>query len=85
MKKVPKRLSWKNFIATPQSGATSFINYDDEKYILEVKFPDGVYHYFDVPQDVWEGFKDYIQAGGSSGKFVNTIIKPFYKYEKLED
>lgn len=85
MEKVTKRLSWKNFIATPQSEATSFINYDDKKNILEVKFPDGVYHYFDVPQNVWEGFKDFIEAGGSSGKFVNLIIKPYYKYEKVDE
>jgi hypothetical protein len=85
MAKEIKRLSWKNFIATPESGATTFINYDDEENILEIKFVSGIYHYFDVPQNVWKELKAYVEAGGSSGKFVNLIIKPLYKYKKLDD
>jgi len=84
-KDLIKRLSWRNRISTPESGTTTFINYDDEKNILEVGFADGDYHYFNVPQDVWEGYKTFIESGGSSGKFVNLIVKPFYKCEKLED
>jgi hypothetical protein len=84
-KEVIKRLSWRNRIATPESGTTTFINYDNEKNILEVGFADGVYHYFDVPQDVWKEYKDFVEEGGSSGKFVNLIVKPFYKHTKLED
>jgi len=84
-KESNKRLSRKNFIATPESNTTTFINYDSEKKILEVGFADGVYHYFGVQQNVWKEFKAFIEAGGSSGKFVNLIIKPFYKYQKAEE
>ena len=84
-KELVKRLSWRNRISTPESNTTTFINYDNEKNILEVGFADGVYHYFDVPQDVWEEYKTFVESGGSSGKFVNLIVKPFYKYQKLED
>ena len=84
-KKVLKRLSWRNLITTPESGTTTFINYDNEKNILEVGFADGIYHYFNVPQNVWKEYKIFIESGGSSGKFVNVIVKPFYKCQKLED
>ena len=57
----------------------------DEKNILEVGFADGIYHYFNVPQNVWKEYKIFIESGGSSGKFVNVIVKPFYKCQKLED
>jgi hypothetical protein len=84
-KELIKRLSWRNRIGTPESDTTIFINYDNEKNTLEVGFADGVYHYFNVPQDVWEEYKAFVESGGSSGKFVNLIVKPFFKYQKLED
>jgi len=84
-KQLTKRLSWRNRIATPESGTTTFINYDDENNILEVGFNDGVYHYFNVSRNVWEEYKTFVESGGSSGKFVNLIVKPFYKCRKLED
>ena len=84
-KELLKRLSWRNLITTPESNTTTFINYDNEKNILEVGFADGIYHYFNVPQNVWKEYKAFIESGGSSGKFVNLIVKPFYKYKKLED
>ncbi|MEP6595520.1 MAG: KTSC domain-containing protein [Ginsengibacter sp.] len=84
-KELNKRLSWKNLITTPKSDTTTFINYDKERNILEVRFADGVYHYFNVPPQVWEEYKTLVESGGSSGKFINFIIKPYYKYQKLED
>ena len=83
--KTFKRLSWKNLITTPGSGTTTFINYDEDKNILEVGFADGIYHYFSVPLSVWEQYKEFVDLGGSSGKFVNLIIKPNYDCQKLED
>ena len=83
MSNIFHRLSRKNLIATPGSDTTTFINYDKERKILEVGFADDIYHYFDVPSEVWKEYKEFVELGGSSGKFVNLIIKPEYKCEKL--
>ena len=84
MPKELHRLSRKDFILTPKSDTTTFINYDKEKRILEVEFTEGTYHYFNVPLKVWKNYKAVVESGGSSGKFVNLIIKPMYKYEKID-
>ena len=36
------------------------------------------YHYYDVPEDVWESFYD----SASLGKYFNANIKGYYEYEK---
>lgn len=76
-----KRLSRKNAIYTTRSsGTTVMVNYDTKEKILEVEFTHGrVYHYLKVEPRVWEEYKVIIKAGGSSGNFINTRIKPFYK------
>jgi hypothetical protein len=76
-----KRLSRKNAIYTTRlSGTTVMINYDAKEKILEVEFTGGrVYHYLKVEPLVWEEYKAIFKAGGSSGNFIKTRIKPFYK------
>jgi hypothetical protein len=83
--KILKRLSRKNLVATPNSGTTTFINYDNKTSTLEVGFVDGIYRYFNVPPEVWKQYKALVESGGSSGQFVNFIIKPAYEYKKFGD
>jgi hypothetical protein len=75
-----RKLSRKNLIYTDRSGTTVFVNYSESSQILEVKYrnENRVYHYYKVEPDIWEAFKKEIASGGSSGVFVNTVIKPFY-------
>lgn len=82
-----KRLSRKNAIYTTRSsGTTVMVNYDANEKVLEVEFTGGrVYHYLKVERRVWEEYKTFINAGGSSGNFINTRIKPFYKDLEVTD
>lgn len=74
-----KRLSRKNRLPTPGSETTIAINYSEELNILEVEFQGGIYHYLNVAPEVWEAYKSTVESGGSSGRFVNHKIKPFYE------
>jgi hypothetical protein len=82
-----KRLSRKKAIYTSRSSETTvLVNYDEKEKILEVEFTGGrVYHYLNVNPKLWQEYKDTLQAGGSSGKFVNTRIKPFHTYAEIAD
>lgn len=74
-----KRLSHTNAIYTPASVTTVLINYSFDLHLLEVEYTEGrVYHYTEVPSEVWEQYKAWIEEGHSSGQFVNKYIKPFY-------
>ncbi|MEA2583693.1 MAG: hypothetical protein QOF33_1778 [Thermomicrobiales bacterium] len=54
------------------------VGYDPNQRILEVAFKNGrVYHYFGVPQSVYEG----LMNASSHGKYLNDFIKPFYSYQ----
>jgi hypothetical protein len=78
------QLNRKNAVYTAQSGTTRMVNYDQKKQVLEVQFIEGdVYHYQHVPKELWKEFLAIIQSGGSSGTFVNKVIKPFYKFKKV--
>jgi hypothetical protein len=78
------RLTNKNRIYTRNSGTTIAVNYSPVARVLEVQFTGGeTYHYLKVEPEVWEDYKAIIQAGGSSGAFVNKRIKPFYEDVKL--
>lgn len=79
-----KRLGSSNAIPTSASGTTVLINYSFELKILEVEFTEGrVYHYKEVPPDIWEQYKSWVEEGHSSGEFVNKYIKPFYDAVQL--
>jgi hypothetical protein len=78
------RLNSKNKLTTPGSGTTVYINFSQERKILEVEF-DGAktYHYLEVETEVWKEYKSLIREGKSAGIFVNTKIKPFYDYKEV--
>ena len=61
------------------------INYSDTSHTLEVEYTGNrVYHYHEVNPLLWEEYKSVIESKGSSGKFVNTRIKPFYEDEEIK-
>lgn len=65
---------------TPESTCFSRVGYDSRNQVLIVVFRDSgaEYHYFDVPEDVWESFYD----SESLGRYFNANIKGYYEYEK---
>lgn len=65
---------------TPDSTCFSRVGYDSRNNVLIVVFRDSgaEYHYYDVPEDVWESFYD----SASLGKYFNREIKGNYEYEK---
>jgi len=79
-------LNTSNKTLTPISGTTAYIDYSNEKQILEVAFRGGhIYQYFGVDIIAWQEYKQVIDSGGSSGKFVNSKIKPIYlSYQLVE-
>lgn len=65
---------------TPESTCFSRVGYDSRNQVLIVVFRESgaEYHYFDVPEDVWESFYD----STSLGRYFNANIKGNYEYEK---
>lgn len=65
---------------TPESTCFSRVGYDRRNNVLIVVFRDygAEYHYFDVPEDVWESFYDSV----SLGRYFNANIKGNYRYAK---
>lgn len=65
---------------TPESTCFSRVGYDARNHVLIVVFRESgaEYHYFDVPEDVWESFYD----SASLGRYFNREIKGKYEYEK---
>lgn len=65
---------------TPESTCFSRVGYDSRNQVLIVVFRESgaEYHYFDVPEDVWESFYD----SASLGRYFNANIKGYYEYEK---
>lgn len=49
-------------------------------YVLEIEFQGGrVYQYFDVPQDVYQGFL----TSDSKGKYFNAQIRGKFPYHEI--
>ena len=66
-------------IAVSSSNIAS-IGYDDSQMILEVEFLNGgVYQYFDVPHETYDGF---INAG-SHGQFLWAYIRDVFPCQKV--
>jgi KTSC domain len=65
----------------PVSSSTVLsIGYDSASLTLEVEFSKGtVYQYFDVPQSAYEE----LLTAPSIGGYLNTMIKPNYRYTQL--
>lgn len=80
-----KRITVKR-LATPDSETTEYIDYSVKRKCLEVGFRGGrAYQYLNVEIERWEDFRRAILAGGSSGTYINTIIKPNYQFKALSD
>ena len=56
------------------------IGYDKDTEILELEFNNGgVYQYFDVPEDIFQGLK----SAPSHGKYAHSNIFGYYNYERV--
>lgn len=58
-------------IPTPESSRTKSVGYADQVLEIEFRSDDSIWQYSDVPELVWEAFRD----SSSKGKFFNNIIK----------
>ena len=56
------------------------IGYEEKSETLEIEFHSGgVYQYFDVPRNVYNG----LMSTGSHGRFFTSNIKGIYRYRKI--
>ena len=63
----------------PESSTIVRVGFDDEASILIVEFKtSGTYHYFDVPQHVYESMR----AAPSRGQFLAQNLKGQYRYSR---
>lgn len=68
-----------DFFDSPESSTIVRVGFDDEASILIVEFKaTGTYHYFDVPQHVYEA----MQASPSRGQFLAQSVKGRYRYSR---
>jgi hypothetical protein len=69
-------ISW---FESPESSTIVRVGFDDEASILIVEFQKtGTYHYFDVPQHVYEA----MDAAPSRGQFLAQNVKGQYRYSR---
>lgn len=62
-----------------ESSMISAFGYDESEKVLEVAFNrTGVYRYYDVPVDIFEGLRD----ASSKGSYMRSMIIDMYPYEK---
>jgi len=80
-----RRLYTSNALETPDSATTSKIDYSAKRRILEVEYSNGkIYHYHHVEPEIWDLYRKTVLSGGSSGQFVNYVIKPKYlEFERI--
>ena len=72
-------MAWETF-DNFQSSNIALLKYDSETWTLEVTFHGGsTYHYFDVPENIWDGLKN----ADSQGVFLNAQIKGHFRYSKV--
>ena len=58
------------------------VGYDPDRRILVLEYESGaVYHYFDVPENIFEE----LMKEDSKGRFVNYRIKPYYRYREIKE
>jgi hypothetical protein len=63
------------------STSVEWIEYDASARTLEIAFESGgMYRYLDVPATVY----DQLRAAESKGRFVNEVVKPRYRYARLQ-
>jgi hypothetical protein len=68
-----------NRIPVTSSNVVS-VGYDPNSQILEVEFKNNaIYHYFDVPQHIYES----LLSAESVGKFLHANVKGIYRYARI--
>lgn len=55
------------------------VGYDSNTATLRIAFHSGVYDYYNVPQNVFEGLLN----ASSKGKYHHAFIKNSYRYSKV--
>ena len=55
------------------------VGYDTETQVLRIRFYSGLYDYYDVPQDVFDG----LMNASSKGSYHAAHIKNCYRYSKI--
>ena len=55
------------------------VGYDGDSMTLEIEFNNGIYQYYDVPEDI---FQELINAS-SIGSFIHQNIKNNYSYSPV--
>ena len=55
------------------------VGYDMSTSTLRIKFHSGMYDYYNVPEDVFEGLLN----ASSKGKYHHAYIKNSYRYRKV--
>ncbi len=71
-------MAWESFQVTSTNIASA--RYEDKSMTLEISFNSGgMYHYFDVPPQIWGAFK----SAESQGKYLASDIKGHYRYSKV--
>lgn len=56
------------------------VGYNDDDQVLEIEFNSGgVYRYFNVPENIYDGF----MAAISHGKYFHRNIKDTYQFEQI--
>lgn len=62
------------------STSIEWFEYDEATSCIDLAYIDGdVYRYHDVPRRIRDG----LRAAESKGRYVNTVIKPQYRYSRL--
>ena len=62
-----------------QSSVVAAVGYDRDRNVLEVRFRSGrIYHYFDVPQELFEE----LLGAPSVGQFFNEVVRPRFRSER---
>lgn len=63
-----------------ESSNIETIGYDEDSSTLQVEFKNGgMYQYFDVPENIFEGLRDADSVGG----YLASVIKGTYRYSKV--
>lgn len=72
-------MPWQQFTGFTSSNISG-LRYDSDRSTLEVSFQHGgVYHYYDVPEHIWDAFK----MAESKGKYLSDNVKGHYRYSKV--
>ena len=67
------------WIETPESSNIARFKYDEVSRVLKIEFKNGgLYDYFDVPDNVFEGMRN----APSKGQYLAQLIKGKYRYAR---